>query len=189
MDLSLAIAQGFHNAPRLYGDSTVRTVPHITGIRSGLRAAGSEFAHGIQDGTTGLLTQPYHGAQERGALGFISGLGKGFGGFILKDLAAITSPVGYTMKGLHKELTKNKQPTIFIRKARIQQGTMELLELNGDQRVSVQSRVEDAWEIAVKLRAEYETTRPPSKRHRLASQSGKLKGRLRKKAADSVKRG
>jgi len=24
MDLSLAIAQGFHNAPRLYGDTTVR---------------------------------------------------------------------------------------------------------------------------------------------------------------------
>ena len=24
MDLSLALAQGFHNAPRLYGDTTVR---------------------------------------------------------------------------------------------------------------------------------------------------------------------
>lgn len=40
MDFSLGIAQGFHNAPKLYGDTTVRPPDKITGISSGLRAAG-----------------------------------------------------------------------------------------------------------------------------------------------------
>ena len=98
MDLSLAIAQGFHNAPRLYGDDTVRTPPRISGFHSGLRAAGSEFTFGIYDGVTGLVLQPYHGARKNGTLGFFQGVGKGIGGFVLKDLAASIGPLGYTLK-------------------------------------------------------------------------------------------
>lgn len=86
MDLSLAVAQGFHNAPRLYGDTTgthscifllilwsvltiqclprnnilisltVRTTTRISGFHSGLRAAGEEFVFGIYDGVTGLVS-------------------------------------------------------------------------------------------------------------------------------------
>lgn len=79
MDLSLAVAQGFHNAPRLYGDETVRRPVRITGIRSGLVASRNEFFYGIYDGFTGVVTQPYHGAKERGVLGFVDGVGMGFG--------------------------------------------------------------------------------------------------------------
>lgn len=118
MDLSLAIAQGFHNGPRLYGDSTVRTPPRISGIQSGLRAAGSEFTYGVYDGVTGLWIQPYHGARKNGALGFVQGVGK-CSGFVFKDLAAIIGPFGYTLKGVHKELIKSRQPTAFVRKARM----------------------------------------------------------------------
>jgi hypothetical protein len=39
-DFTLAVAKGFHNAPLLYGDDTVREPPKITGIKSGLKAAG-----------------------------------------------------------------------------------------------------------------------------------------------------
>jgi len=69
MDLSLAVAQGFHNAPRLYGDTTVRRPIRITGIKSGLKAAGDEFVFGIYDGFSGLVVQPYKGAREKGATG------------------------------------------------------------------------------------------------------------------------
>ncbi|KAL8749940.1 MAG: hypothetical protein Q9184_006609, partial [Pyrenodesmia sp. 2 TL-2023] len=130
MDLSLAIAQGFHNAPRLYGDNTVRTPHRITGIQSGLRAAGEELVFGIYDGVTGLWLQPYRGARDNGALGLAQGLGKGLGGFVLKDLAAIFGPIGYTMKGIHKEMVKGKQPTHFIRRARIAQGALDMKELD-----------------------------------------------------------
>jgi hypothetical protein len=31
MDMTLAMTQGFHNAPKLYGDSTVRQMHQVTG--------------------------------------------------------------------------------------------------------------------------------------------------------------
>ncbi|CAG8973118.1 hypothetical protein HYALB_00007595, partial [Hymenoscyphus albidus] len=122
MDLSLAVAQGFHNAPRLYGDTTVRRPTRITGMKSGLKAAADEFRYGIYDGVTGVVVQPYRGARDNGPIGFVKGVGIGLTGFVLKDLAAIFGPFAYTLKGAHKELMKGRQPTHFIRKAQIVQG-------------------------------------------------------------------
>ncbi len=39
-DLTASLAQGLHNAPKLYGDKTVRPPEKITGWQSGLMAAG-----------------------------------------------------------------------------------------------------------------------------------------------------
>lgn len=161
MDLSLAIAQGFHNAPRLYGDSTVRTPIRVSGIQSGLKAAGSEFVFGIYDGVTGLWLQPYHGAKENGAVGFLKGVGKGFGGFILKDLAAIIGPFGYTLKGVHKELVKSKKQklTHFIRAAKQLQGKQELSALDESTKRQVSDRIDAAWKIVTEIMHELEMTR------------------------------
>lgn len=84
MDLAESIAQGFHNVPRLYNDTTVRPQENVTGFQSGLKAAGMDFAHGIYDGVTGVVTQPINGAKEGGVAGFVAGVGKGLGGLILK---------------------------------------------------------------------------------------------------------
>lgn len=40
MDFTLSLARGFHNAPKLYGDESVRQAEKITGFHSGLKAAG-----------------------------------------------------------------------------------------------------------------------------------------------------
>lgn len=40
MDFTLGIARGFHNAPKLYGDTTVRPQEKVTDFQSGLKAAG-----------------------------------------------------------------------------------------------------------------------------------------------------
>jgi hypothetical protein len=40
MDFTLGIAKGFHNAPKLYGDDTVRPQAKVTDLQSGLKAAG-----------------------------------------------------------------------------------------------------------------------------------------------------
>ena len=40
MDFTLGLARGFHNAPKLYGDDTVRPQEKVTGFQSGLKAAG-----------------------------------------------------------------------------------------------------------------------------------------------------
>ena len=48
MDITMSLARGFHNAPKLYGDESVRQTDKVTGIQSGLKAAGkvSNLSHG-----------------------------------------------------------------------------------------------------------------------------------------------
>lgn len=108
MDFTLSLARGFHNAPRLYGDESVRHPDKVTGIQSGLRTAGKvrarrtvdiytctnagqEFGYGVYDGVTGLFTQPIEGAKQEGMAGFVKGFGKGIGGFFLKPSAGMCS--------------------------------------------------------------------------------------------------
>ena len=45
MDFTLSLAKGFHNAPRLYGDPSVRPHERITGFQSGIKAAGKVIKH------------------------------------------------------------------------------------------------------------------------------------------------
>lgn len=40
LDFTLSLARGFHNAPKLYGDDTVRPSEKVTDFQSGLKAAG-----------------------------------------------------------------------------------------------------------------------------------------------------
>lgn len=40
MDFTLGLARGFHNAPKLYGDNTVRPQEKVKDFSSGLKAAG-----------------------------------------------------------------------------------------------------------------------------------------------------
>lgn len=147
LDLSAAVAQGFHNAPRLYGDTTVRRPIRITGMHSGLKAAGREFTLGVYDGVTGIVTQPVRGAKERGVWGFVQGIGMGVTGFVLKDLAAIVGPVAYTLKGVQKEVGKKRQPTHFIRRARIMQGRKDLAALSGERKKEVERKVLHGWGV------------------------------------------
>lgn len=180
MDLSLAIAQGFHNAPRLYGDTTVRTPLRITGIKSGLRAAGDELVFGVYDGVTGLWLQPYRGARDNGALGLVQGVGKGFGGFILKDLAAIFGPIAYTMKGVHKEMIKGHQPTQFIRRARIAQGVQDVKALDDEARKKEDDKVEKAWQVVLDIAKEFAVVK---------DEGFKAKWRFRKEGRRLIKEG
>ena len=121
VDLSMALAQGFHNAPRLYGDDTVRRPTRVTGIRSGLRAARKEFAYGVYDGFTGVVRLPARGARS-GAAGFVKGAGMGLLGLVIKNVGAVVGPAGYAMKGLVKQAERSRSPQKFVRRARIAQG-------------------------------------------------------------------
>ncbi|KAF1922729.1 glycosyltransferase family 1 protein, partial [Didymella exigua CBS 183.55] len=136
MNVTLALTQGFHNAPRLYGDETVRRPPRVTGLHSGLRAGRDELVYGVTDGIKGIVTQPIRGAKERGVMGAVRGVGFGIGGFVLKDIAALLGPGAYLMKGLDAEYMKKYQPTVFIRRGRIQQGQLELQQLEHKTRVT-----------------------------------------------------
>ncbi|KAI0006887.1 hypothetical protein F4779DRAFT_594506 [Xylariaceae sp. FL0662B] len=153
VDLSLALAQGFHNAPRLYGDETVRRPIRVTGVCSGLKAARNEFVYGFYDAFTGLVRLPVRGAREDGVRGALVGVGMGLTGFVLKDLSALLGPVGYTLKGIAKEAERGRQPTKYIRRARIMQGQREVhaLATEAERQAAVQQEVVDGWQVMRRL--------------------------------------
>src|SRR5262249_55049252 len=119
-------------------------------------------------------TQPYHGAKKHGVVGALEGTAMGIGGFFLKNLAAVFGPFAYTAKGIENEILKSKQPTQFIRKARMVQGSKELRALEAASHISqenilkktetktfrpqeneslesVQKLVAEGWEIMMEL--------------------------------------
>ena len=157
VDLSLALAQGFHNAPRLYGDHTVRTPTRVTGIRSGLRAARREFLYGLYDGVTGLVRLPVSGARESGVRGALGGLVMGITGFVLKDLAALVGPLGYTLKGLAKQIERSggtmERTRRLIRRARIVQAQRDMNALVA---LEDPQNADQHWDIEVERKRQRE---------------------------------
>nr|POE56239.1 sterol 3-beta-glucosyltransferase ugt80b1 [Quercus suber] len=163
-DLHVAIAQGFHNAPRLWGDATVRKPVRITGIKSGFTAARKEFAYGIWDGWTGLVTQPIGDWQDRDSLpskvgGIGTGLGKGIGGFVLKNVSAVVAPPAYMMKGVVKWAEKKSHgpgAKATIRRSRITQGHRQLVALEAEPAdlARIRGQVSDGWHVYEQVWAE-----------------------------------
>ncbi|KAH6850045.1 hypothetical protein B0I37DRAFT_390386 [Chaetomium sp. MPI-CAGE-AT-0009] len=151
VDLIQSLAQGFHNAPRLYGDDTVRRPTRVTGMKSGLRAARREFAYGIYDGWTGVVRLPVRGARDDGIRGFIPGVGMGLTGFVLKNIAAIIGPVGYTLQGVVKQAERRRQPIKYIRRARVVQGKREGALLSEDDRREKVNEVVAGWRLMRQL--------------------------------------
>jgi hypothetical protein len=184
MRVHLALAQGFHNAPRLYGDTTVRRIPRITGVHSGIRAGRNELVYGIRDGVSGLWMQPIRGAKDGGAIGFARGLGIGFGGFILKDICALVGSGAYLLKGCDEEYLKKYQPTHFIRRARILQGRQELADLveasdraanaGGTDAQAEERRVEKAkrWDVEKRVSSEWKAVQAQVREERKRMRSG-----------------
>ncbi|KAL2140641.1 hypothetical protein VTI28DRAFT_3537 [Corynascus sepedonium] len=154
VDLSLALAQGFHNAPRLYGDDTVRRPTRVTGIKSGLRAARHEFAYGIYDGWAGVVRLPARGARDDGVRGFVSGVGMGVTGFALKNVAAIIGPVGYTLQGVAKQAERRGKPIKYIRRARIVQGRRDSASLSSGEKKNKAEEAVAGWKLMRQLWAE-----------------------------------
>jgi len=108
----------------------VRPEARVTGFHSGLKAAGKEFSYGVYDGITGLVTQPIKGAKQGGAAGALKGLGRGIGGLILKNGAAVWAIPAYAMKGIHREIVKlgTKDVAGYISSARAAQGVHEVMQ-------------------------------------------------------------
>jgi hypothetical protein len=142
MNLSVGITKGFHNAPKLWGDDSVRPQEKVSDLKSGMKAVGREFGFGWYDGVTGLFTQPWKGAQKEGASGFFKGIGKGIGGFITKPGAALFGIPSHMMKGVHKEVQKlfGNNVQTYIVTSRTAQGYQEWLQSSDAERQDVIDR-------------------------------------------------
>lgn len=148
MDVAMGLTKGCHNLPRLWGDDTVRPHAQVSDFKSGVRAVGKEFGLGWYDGITGLATQPWRGAQKEGAVGFVKGIGKGMAGFIAKPTAGACGVLGYTMKGVHKEVQKlfGTNAQSYIVASRTAQGYEEWLQSSDAEKQDVIDR----WKLVQK---------------------------------------
>jgi hypothetical protein len=126
----------------------VRPQEQIRDFKSGMKAVGKEFGYGWYDGVTGLFTQPWKGVQKEGAVGFFKGFGKGIGGFATKPNAALMSVLGYTMKGVHKEVQKLFGSNVqnYIITSRAAQGYEEWLQSSDTEKEDVIAR----WKLIQK---------------------------------------
>ncbi|QKD46415.2 uncharacterized protein FOBCDRAFT_123383 [Fusarium oxysporum Fo47] len=103
------VANGFHNYPSYsFGATEVRRRGEITGLGSGLRVAGEEFALGFWDAFSGLVMKPYESTKDEGARGFSKGVLRGARGFAYNLGASIFAVPGYALKGVEKELAKHR---------------------------------------------------------------------------------
>ncbi|KAF2036520.1 putative glucosyl/glucuronosyl transferase [Setomelanomma holmii] len=148
MELSVSITKGFHNMPKLWGDDTVRPQERVSDFKSGVQAVGKEFGYGWYDGVTGLVIQPWRGAQKEGVSGFFKGIGKGMGGFVAKPGAACLGILGHSMKGVHKEVQKRFGSNVqnYIITSRIAQGYEEWLQSSDEEKEDVRVR----WKLIQK---------------------------------------
>ncbi|KAF4544240.1 uncharacterized protein LTHEOB_6358 [Lasiodiplodia theobromae] len=120
VDLPLAVAEGMRNAPALYGENVAQHQP-VTDWKSGAVVAGKNFAWGLAEGVSGIVTQPVKGAREEGALGAVKGVGRGLMGLGLKTGSAVVGVAGYGGQGVVKSLralghTKTRKMVVERRK-------------------------------------------------------------------------
>ncbi|KAG5959187.1 hypothetical protein E4U57_000845 [Claviceps arundinis] len=141
----VALAQGFHNAPRLYGDDTVRRPTRVSGVRSGLVASRREFVYGIYDAVTGLVYLPLRGARNEGAIGLLKGAGMGIAGLVLKPVSAIVGPIGFSMQGVVKQMHRRHSPQSFIRRARMALGESQVQDMDAAAATALQEEVLSGW--------------------------------------------
>jgi UDP:flavonoid glycosyltransferase YjiC (YdhE family) len=130
VDISVNLTRGMHNIPKMWGDKTVRPQERVNDFKSGMKAVGREFGFGFYDGITGIVTQPWKGAQAEGASGFVKGIGKGIGGILVKPGAAFLGILSHTMQGVNKEVQKLFGSNVqdYIIASRAAQGYEEWLQ-------------------------------------------------------------
>lgn len=138
MELLNAVTLGFRNAPRIYGDRTVRPPPqNVRGFREGIKVAGREFWLGLYDGTTGVVRIPSLDRERDGWSGLPKGVIRGLGGLVLKPVAGTLALANYTNRGLYASLRRLVRDTEkterWIRKARSAQGIHEVQELREEE--------------------------------------------------------
>ena len=83
VDMPLAVTEGMHAVPRLYG-SEVRDHGPVKDWKSGFIVAGKNISHGFVDGAKDLVDEPLKGAREGGVVGGVVGVGKGVANMITK---------------------------------------------------------------------------------------------------------
>ncbi|KAJ5214400.1 hypothetical protein N7449_001569, partial [Penicillium cf. viridicatum] len=144
--VGMALTQGLHNAPRIWGDHTVRPLDNIHDFPSGLKACGKELCFGVYDGVTGLVTHPSSSARHQSALGALSRVGIGILSGLSKTTSGLSAIVTYPLGGLDAEVTQ-----YFSRKyvspmdiQLVEEGRSEYAKLSDEDRAGIIHQFQEA---------------------------------------------
>ncbi|TYJ54077.1 hypothetical protein B9479_005263 [Cryptococcus floricola] len=97
------VHEGMENMPRLVGSKS-RPQADVTDTSSGFREGLRGFAYGVGDGISSLLTEPFRGAKEEGAVGWVKGMGRSYVSVAMLPAAGALGLVALPMKGASKSL-------------------------------------------------------------------------------------
>ncbi|KAJ7765789.1 glycosyltransferase family 1 protein, partial [Mycena metata] len=101
MDIVTSVHEGFYNTPKLYG-SKVRKTGKVTDFASGLKEGGKGLFYGYYDGITGLVREPYEGAQKEGFMGAVKGSLRSFANATIRPAGGIVGLIAHPVRGLWK---------------------------------------------------------------------------------------
>ncbi|CAM1502690.1 Fc.00g074660.m01.CDS01 [Cosmosporella sp. VM-42] len=103
LDIPLAITEGCRAVPRLYGETVPEHEP-IIDWQSGARVGGKNFVTGIAEGFADLFVVPYKEVRKEGAVGVVTGIGKGFVNMATKTASATLGIVAYPSHGIYQSI-------------------------------------------------------------------------------------
>jgi len=103
MDIVSSVHEGFYNTPKLYG-SKVRKTGKVTDFASGLKEGGKGLFYGYYDGITGLVREPYEGAQKEGFIGAVKGSLRSFANATIRPAGGIVGLIAHPVRGLWKSV-------------------------------------------------------------------------------------
>ncbi|KAI1123670.1 sterol glucosyltransferase [Nemania abortiva] len=103
VDIPVAFADGARAVPKLYGEEVADYGP-VKDWKSGLLVSGKNLTLGLGEGFADLVVKPYEGGKEKGVVGGIVGVGKGFLGFATKTSSAAVGLAAYPALGIYKSI-------------------------------------------------------------------------------------
>ncbi|KAJ3716120.1 glycosyltransferase family 1 protein [Lentinula raphanica] len=106
MKIVSSIHEGLHNMPKLYG-SDVRQPGKVTDFSSGVKEAGKGLFYGYYDAITGLVQEPWQGAQKEGFIGGVKGAGRSFINATMRPAAGIAGAIANPLQGAWKSAQNN----------------------------------------------------------------------------------
>ncbi|KAJ5605319.1 hypothetical protein N7510_010473 [Penicillium lagena] len=122
-DLTLGLSKGFHNAPKMYHDYTVKKPPSFIGLRSGLRGAGKKAFIVVLKGYLRNLTVPSKNKERKAYPRHSRGHWRDFSQAFSWPLGVSWVSPGRNSKNLQNSLGKPQE--VELVKSRIMQGREE----------------------------------------------------------------
>jgi len=149
VDIPHAMTEGLHNVPRYYGEK-VRDHGQVTGFKSGAVVGAKNFVFGFADGLSDVVTKPYVGARDGGALGAVIGVGKGLGNLTAKTGSAMFGVITYPSAGIAKSIraSVHKGTRKVIEERRLEEGRW-LMEQRGSGKDSADTVITRFKELKV----------------------------------------